>query len=328
MEDRPGSDPNPEEPSTAERVEEWLRNLRAQRAAGIAPGSGSSETSGQRPRGSGQSSPAEDPADAFIRAARRLAGSPRAQQALAKRLMDAQGDPNDPALRALARVLQNLGTNLTDVLASISTGGGAAVLDRPPEVVEERERKLDDTGGGGGSDDVFDDDEGGGGGGGDDEEPWPSAFIGYRVGLVDALDVGNCRDGCCTAIFVDHPGLRAAVWFPTEAATEIADKLGELLSNNRPEPASLGVPPFAAGDAPPRGQVQATIQFFTEDVHLDAVEAASDTKQGGIARFLAYDQGLGHGGPPLIDCLINPQQARALRRALRKAAKNAPPAEQ
>jgi hypothetical protein len=108
----------------------------------------------------------------------------------------------------------------------------------------------------------------------------------------------------------------------------MADKLGEVLADKKTEPAALGVPPFAAGDAPARGQVQATIQFFTEDVHLDAAEAESDVKQGGVARFLAYDQGLGHGGPPLVDLLINPQQARALRRALRKAAKNAPPAEQ
>ncbi|HEU5315255.1 MAG TPA: hypothetical protein VFX49_04055 [Chloroflexota bacterium] len=323
MEDRPGVEPNPEESSTAARVEEWLRNLRAQRAA-------AGESQGARPARAGQSSPADDPADAFLRAARRLAGSPRAQQALARRLMEAQADPDDPAVRALARVLQNLGTNLTDVLASLGAGGGAAVLDRP-EAAEDEERKIDDTGGGGGDDD-FDDDDGGGGGGdgGDDEEPWPSAFVGYRVGLVDALDVGNCRDGCCTAIFVDHPGLRAAVWFPTEAAPEMADKLTEVLSAERGDAAELGVPPFGSGDAPPRGAVQATIQFFTEDVHLDTLEpdAESDRKQGGVARFIAYDQGLGHGGPPLVDLLITPQQARALRRALRKAAKNAPPAEQ
>lgn len=320
MEDRPGAEPNPEESSTAARVEEWLRNLRAQRA------SGGGETGGARPSRAGQSSPADDPADAFLKAARRLAGSPRAQQALARRLMEAQSDPDDPAVRALARVLQTLGTNLTDVLSSIGAGGGAAVLDRP-EVVEDEERKVDDTGGGGG-DDVYDDDDGGGGGGdGDDEEPWPSAFVGYRVGLVDAVDVGNCRDGCCTAIFVDHPGLRAAVWFPTEAAPEMADKLTEILAAERGDSARLGVPPFGAGDAPPRGQVQATIQFFTEDVHLDAAESESDLNQGGVARFVAYDQGLGHGGPPLVDLLINTQQARALRKALRKAAKNAPPAE-
>src|SRR5688500_5216208 len=154
MEDRPGAAPNQEDSSTAERVEEWLRNLRAQRAAG-----GDSHNTRQ-PR-SGQSSPAEDPADSFLRAARRLAASPRAQQALARRLMQAQSDPNDPGVRALARVLETLGTNLQDVLASISSGG-AAVLDRP-EVTEEPEQKLDDTDGGGGGDDVFDDDGGGGG---------------------------------------------------------------------------------------------------------------------------------------------------------------------
>src|SRR5688500_10101723 len=141
MEDRPGAAPNPEDSSTAERVEEWLRNLRAQRASG-------SESSGSRQARSGQSSPAEDPADVFLRAARRLAASPRAQQALARRLMDAQTDPSDPGVRALARVLETLGTSLQDVLASMSSGG-AAVLDRP-EVVEAPEEKLDDTGGGGG----------------------------------------------------------------------------------------------------------------------------------------------------------------------------------
>jgi hypothetical protein len=316
MEDRPGAGPNPEDSSTAERIEEWLRNLRAQRASGSETPSG-----GRQPR-SGQSSPAEDPADSFLRAARRLAASPRAQQALARRLMEAQNDPNDPGVRALARVLEQLGTNLQDVLASMSSGG-AAVLDRP-EVVEERERKLDDTGGGGGGDDVFDDEGGGGGGGGDDEEPWPSAFIGYRVGLVDALDVGNCRDGCCTAIFAEHPGVRAAIWFPTEAATEMAEKLAELVTAPSGEVEELGVPPFGAGDAPPRGQVQATIQFFTEDVHLDATDGKADRRQGGIARFVAYDQGLGHGGPPLVDLLITQPQARALREALLTAAKNAP----
>ena len=108
----------------------------------------------------------------------------------------------------------------------------------------------------------------------------------------------------------------------------MADKLTEVLSAERGEAAQLGVPPFGAGDAPSRGQVQATIQFFTEDVHLDGVETESDLAQGGVARFIAYDQGLGHGGPPLVDMLVNAQQARALRRGLRKAAKNAPPAEE
>jgi hypothetical protein len=138
------------------------------------------------------------------------------------------------------------------------------------------------------------------------------------------VDVGTCRDGCCTAIFAEHPGLRAAVWFPTEAAVSIADSLGEILSAERGETAPLGVPPFGAGNAPARGQVQATIQFFTEDVHLDPVDSASDRKQGGIARFAAYDQGLGHGGPALVDVLVGASQARALRKALRRAARNAP----
>src|SRR5688572_292624 len=264
MEPPPGRPPNPEDPSTAERVEEWLRNLRAQRAS-------SGESAGTRQPRSTQPSPADGPADTFLRAARRLAASPRAQRALARRLMDAQSDPNDPGVRALARVLETLGTSLEDVLASMSSGG-AAVLDRP-QVVDEPEQKLDDTDGGGGGDDVYDDEGGGGGGGGDDEEPWPSAFIGYRVGLVDALDVGNCRDGCCTAIFAEHPGVRAAIWFPTEAAAEMAEKLAELVTAPAGDAEALGVPPFGAGDAPPRGHVQATIQFFTEDVHLDATDS-------------------------------------------------------
>ena len=315
MQDPPGPSPNPEDSSTAERVEDWLRNLRAQRASG-------GDAAGTRQPRSGQSSPAEDPADSFLRAARRLAASPRAQQALARRLVEAQADPNDPGVRALARVLETLGTSLQDVLASMSAGG-AAVLDRP-EVVEEPEQKLDDTSGGGGGDDTFDEDGSGGGGGGDDEEPWPSAFIGYRVGLVDALDVGNCRDGCCTAIFAEHPGVRAAIWFPTEAASEMAEKLAELVAATAGEAEELGVPPFGAGDAPARGQVQATIQFFTEDVHLDPTDSNADRRQGGIARFVAYDQGLGHGGPPLVDLLITQPQARALQEALLTAAKNAP----
>lgn len=316
MEDRSGPAPNPEDASTAERVEEWLRNLRAQRGAG-------SDAAGSRQARSGQSSPAEDPADAFLKAARRLAASPRAQQALAQRLIEAQTDPNDPAVRALARVLKSLGTDLQSVIASIASGGGAAVLDRP-DVVEEKEQKLEDRDGGGGGGDTFDDEDEGGGGGGDDEEPWPSAFIGYRVGLVDALDVGNCRDGCCTAIFAEHPGVRAAIWFPTEAASEMAEKLEAIVTAPAGDADELGVPPFGAGDAPLRGQVQATIQFFTEDVHLDATESKVDRRQGGVARFVAYDQGLGHGGPPLVDLLITQPQAHALREALRTAAKNAP----
>ncbi len=324
MEERPGTGPAPEEnpddrtaEGTAERVEEWLRGLRGQRASGSAAGD-----AGSKAARSGASSPADDPADVFLKAARRLAANPRAQQALARRLLDSQNGADDPALRALARVLKSLGNDLTDVLGSMGGSGGAAVLDRP-QIIEEQERKLEDNGGSGGDDDLFDD-EGGGGGDGDDEEPWPSAFVGYRVGMVDAVDVGNCRDGCCTAVFADHPGLRAAIWFPTEAAGPMAEKLGELLAKDRVDAAELGVPPFGAGDAPARGQVQATIQFFTEDVHLDAVETDSDRSQGGLGRFVAFDQGLGHGGPPLVDMLISPEQARSLRRALRKAAKNAP----
>ncbi len=326
--DRP-EDEQPEDsseqpsPSTAERVEDWLRQLRSQRGSG----GGASESGGRSSRqggsgSSGGSSPAEDPADAFLKAVRRVAASPRAQQALARRLSEGQ-QTDDPALRALARVLQSLGNDLSGVLGAMGGGpGGAAVLDRP-EVIEQREPRLSDGDGGGGDGDFYDDDEGEGGGG-DDEEPWPSAFVGYRVGLVDSVDVGTCRDGCCTAIFADHPGLRAAVWFPTEAAVTIAQKLGEALEAERGETAQLGVPPFGAGSAPARGQVQATIQFFTEDVHLDPVDSASDRKQGGIARFAAYDQGLGHGGPALVDVLVTPSQARALRKALRRAARNAP----
>lgn len=297
--------------STAERVEDWLRGLRAQRAAGGDPG-------GKPSRGAGT---AEDAGEAFIKAARRLAASPRAQQALARRLAAAQEGAGDPALRALAQALQSLGKDLSDVLSAMGSSGGAALLDRP-EVVQEQERKLED-GGGGGGDDVYDDDEGGGGGG-DDDEPWPTAFVGYRVGVVDSIDVGTCRDGCCTALFVDHPGLRAAVWFPTETAGEMAEKLAGLLKDRAGEAASLGVPPFGEGDPPARGLVQATIQFFTDDVHLDPAEARADVGQGGFVRFMAYDQGLGHGGPPLIDLLVSAEQSRALRRALRRAARNAP----
>ncbi|MGH2354199.1 MAG: hypothetical protein ACRDJN_21550, partial [Chloroflexota bacterium] len=195
--------------------------------------------------------------------------------------------------------------------------GGAAVLDRPDTLDEQR---LSDDEGGGGDDDIEDDDYGGGGG--DDEEPWPSAFIGYRIGLVNAIDVGTCRDGCCTAVFMDHPGVRAAIWFPTETAGALAESLGELLASQRGDAAELGVPPFGAGDPPARGQVQATIQFFTEDLHLDLAEQDADRREGGFARLMAYDQGLGHGGPPLVDALIDIAQTRALRRGLRRAARD------
>ena len=297
------------EASTAARVEDWLRGLRAQRAVGNESG-----VRGARPQGGG----GDDPADAFLRAARRLASSPRAQEALARRLAEA-GTSDDPALRALASVLESLGRQIVDAMGSAGGSGGAAgVLDRP-EVVEDL--RLSD-GNGGGDDDIFDDDDDGGGGD-DDEEPWPSAFVGYRVGVVDSVDVGNCREGCCTAVFVDHPGLRAAVWFPTETAATLAGSLAEWLQQHKGEAADLGVPPFGAGDPPARGQVQAAIQFFTDDVHLDLVEEGGDKRQGGFARFVAYDAGLGHGGPPLVDVLIDVAQARALRRGLRRAARGA-----
>ena len=302
-------DEEPAEGSTAARIEEWLRNLRGQRAA-------AAESSSRSGRGAGT---AEDPADAFLRAARRLASSPKAQEALARRLAGA-GSTDDPSLRALASVLEALGREIAGALSQMgSSGGTAAILDRP-DVFEER--RLSDDEGGGGDDDIFDDDDGGGGGD-DDEEPWPSAFVGYRVGVVDSVDVGNCREGCCTAVFVDHPGLRAAVWFPTEAAAPLAGSLSEWLAHQKGETADLGVPPFGAGDPPARGQVQATIQFFTDDVHLDLVESGADKRQGGFARFVAYDQSLGHGGPPLVDALFDVAQARALRRGLRRAARGA-----
>jgi hypothetical protein len=301
------------EGSTASRVEEWLRGLRQQRSAG-------GEGAGRGARSTG-SAPADDPAEAFLKAARRLAASPRAQEALARRLATSEGKPDDPGLRALARVLESLGKELSGALSALGAPppGGAAVLERPDVA---QERRLSDDEGGGGDDDFFDDEDGGGGD--DDEEPWPSAFVGYRVGVLSSIDVGTCRDGCCTAVFMEHPGLRAAVWFPTEAAAALASSIGEFLERQRGESAALGVPPFGAGAAPPRGQVQASIQFFTEDVHLDAVEQEGDRQQGGRVRFLAYDQGLGHGGPPLVDVLLDEAQTRALRRGLRRAARNMP----
>ena len=305
-----------ENEGTADRIEEWLRGLRAQRSSGGSEGPSRGRQS--------QSTPTDDPAEAFLRAARRLAASPRAQEALARRLAGHEGASDDPSLRALARVLQALGEDLAQVFNSMGgpSGAGAAVLDRPETQDEPRLSDID----GGGGDDFFDDEDGGGGGDGDggDEEPWPSAFIGYRVGLVDSVDVGTCRDGCCTAIFIEHPGLRAAAWFPTETAGALASHLGEFLENLKGETSELGVPPFGVGDPPARGQVQATIQFFTDDVHLDAVDTDSDRRQGGFARFMAYDQGLGHGGPPLVDVLFSVAQARALRKGLRRAARNMP----
>lgn len=301
--------------SVSERVEDWLRGLRAGRTPG---GSGGDATG--RPGHGGGGSASDDLAEAFLKAAKRLAASPRAQAALARRLADGGGDGGDPSLQALARVLETLGRELSGVLGSAGAGqppSGAAVLERPDTL---EERRLSDDEGGGGDDDIEDDDEGGGGG--DDEEPWPSAFIGYRVGVVDGVDVGTCRDGCCTAVFMEHPGVRAAVWFPTETAGALAESLSELLGSQRGEAASLGVPPFGAGDPPARGQVQAAIQFFTEDVHLDLVEQDTDRAGGAFARVIAYDQGLGHGGPPLVDALISTAQARALRRGLRRAARD------
>lgn len=301
--------------SVSERVEDWLRGLRAGRTPGGGDGTG-------RPGHGGGSGVNDDPAEAFLKAAKRLAASPRAQAALARRLAEGggAGAEGDPSLQALARVLETLGRELSGVLGSAGTGqppGGAAVLERPDTIEEQR---LSDDEGGGGDDDIEDDDDEGGGG--DDEEPWPSAFIGYRVGLVDGVDVGTCRDGCCTAVFLEHPGVRAAAWFPTETAGSLAESLGELLSSQRGEAADLGVPPFGAGDPPSRGQVQAAIQFFTEDVHLDLVEQEADRRMGAFARVIAYDQGLGHGGPPLLDALISTAQARALRRGLRRAARD------
>lgn len=302
--------------ATAARVEDWLRSLRLQRAGATeAGGRGSRSTAQGAAGGLGATAGGDDPVEAFLKAARRLAASPRAQEALARRLAASQG-PDDPSLRALARVFEALGRELFGALGEPGRGT-AATLERPDVTIE---RRLSDDEGGGGDDGY--DDEGGGGGDGDDEEPWPSAFIGYRVGVVERVDVGTCREGCCTAVFMEHPGLRAAVWFPTETAGALAATLSELLENTKGETAELGVPPFAAGDPPGRGQVQAAIQFFTEDIHLDAVDAGSDRRQGGFARILAYDQGLGHGGPPLVDALIDITQARALRRALRRAARN------
>jgi hypothetical protein len=53
----------------------------------------------------------------------------------------------------------------------------------------------------------------------------------------------------------------------------LASKIAEHLDHERGESAELGVPPFGSGNAPPTGMVQASIQFFTEDVHLDPTAA-------------------------------------------------------
>src|SRR5688500_9470991 len=95
--------------STASRVEEWLRNLRSGRAT-------ATETSTRTGRAA--ASPADDPAEAFLKAARRLAASPRAQEALARRFADADGTTDDPALRALAKVLETLGKELSGALGA------------------------------------------------------------------------------------------------------------------------------------------------------------------------------------------------------------------
>jgi hypothetical protein len=267
----------------------------------------------------------DEEAAAFLRAVRRLAGSPKAQRVLAARLAAITEDAKaDPAMRALAQALGSIEEHFGKILASQGGfGSGATGVLEQPELVEARDPSLSDGGdGGGGDDDV--DDGGDGDDDGEDEEPWPTAFVGYRTGIVDRVDVGNCRDGCCTALFIDHPGVRAAVWFPTEQAADQAAKIGDFLERSRGETADLGVQPFGEGAAPGRGQLQAAIQFFTDDIHLDAAEHEADRTQGAVARFRAYDQGLGHGGPALVDILIDAPQARAVRKGLRRSARNAP----
>ncbi|MGH2351967.1 MAG: hypothetical protein ACRDJN_10190, partial [Chloroflexota bacterium] len=104
--------------STAARIEDWLRGLRSQRAGGDAAGR----------TGRGAPGPADDPAEAFLKAAKRLAASPRAQQALARRLAEGGADGSDPSLRTLARVLETLGRELSGVLGGAGSGlpsGGA-----------------------------------------------------------------------------------------------------------------------------------------------------------------------------------------------------------
>ena len=292
---------------TADSVEGWLRGL-GQRGP-------SHDAVNDRPRRSpgigARRASGDDEAEAFLRAVRRLASSPLGQQALAARLSGDDPGSSDPELNALGRELGRQG----------GEPGSTGVLDRP-DILDQITPLLAD-GGGGGGDDFLDDDEDDGDGD-DDDEPWPSAFVGYRTGVVDNVDLGNCRDGCCTALFVDHPGVRAAVWFPTDHAAGLATAIGEHLNRSRGEDAVLSVLPFGAGAAPPRGIVQATIQFFTDDIHLDPVEHETDRAQGGVVRFLAYDQGLGHGGPPLVDILLDASQAKAIRKGLRRVSRNAP----
>ena len=299
---------------TADSVEGWLRGL-GQRGP-------SHDAVNDRPRRSpgigARRASGDDEAEAFLRAVRRLASSPQGQQALAARLSGDDPGSSDPELNALAQVFASLGRELG---RQGGEPGSTGVLDRP-DILDQITPLLAD-GGGGGGDDFLDDDEDDGDGD-DDDEPWPSAFVGYRTGVVDNVDLGNCRDGCCTALFVDHPGVRAAVWFPTDHAAGLATAIGEHLNRSRGEDAVLSVLPFGAGAAPPRGIVQATIQFFTDDIHLDPVEHETDRAQGGVVRFLAYDQGLGHGGPPLVDILLDASQAKAIRKGLRRASRNAP----
>ena len=313
-------DDAPDAGRTADSVEGWLRGL-GQRGSGHEADDRPRRVSGSARRVTS----GDEEAAAFLRAVRKLAESPKAQQILAARLASIADDHMaDPSMRALAQAMGSIEERFWSILASRGLGGAGAagVLDRP-ELVDALEPALSDGGdGGGGDDDV--DDGGDGDDDGEDDEPWPTAFVGYRTGLVDRVDVGNCRDGCCTALFLDHPGGRAAVWFPTEHAPEIVAKIGEFLDRARGETAELSVQPFGEGAAPGRGQMQSAIQFFTDDIHWDAAEHESDRAQGAVARFRAYDQGLGHGGPALVDILIDAPQARAVRKGLRRAARNAP----
>ena len=309
----------PDSGRTADSVEGWLRGL-GQRGSGHEAEDRPRRVSGASRRGFS----ADDEASTFLRALQKLAESPKAQRVLASRLASIADDGKvDPAMRALAQALGAIEEDFWNILASQGGGGGATgVLDRP-NLVDAHEPVLSDGGNGGGGDDDADDGDDGDDDG-EDDEPWPTAFVGYRTGVVDRVDVGNCRDGCCTALFIDHPGVRAAVWFPTDQAAEFVAKIGEFLDRARGETAELSVQPFGEGAAPGRGQMQSAIQFFTDDIHWDAAEHESDRAQGAVARFRAYDQGLGHGGPALVDILVDASQARAVRKGLRRAARNAP----